>query len=67
MARMAFLGRGFYKRKVPLRAIGVLPSWDRLFFPVREKTGIQSLEEIRDKKIPSVFPRGSAAGPTERC
>jgi len=49
---MALLGRGFYKNKIPLRAIGVFPSWDRLVFAVREETGIRSLEEIREKKLP---------------
>ncbi len=34
VGRMAVLGRGFYKKKIPLRAIGVFPSWDRLVFAV---------------------------------
>jgi TRAP-type uncharacterized transport system substrate-binding protein len=52
LARMAFLGRGFYKRKIPLRAIGVFPSWDRLVFAVHERTGIRSLEELKEKRLP---------------
>lgn len=52
LARMALLGRGLYKSKIPLRAIGVFPSWDRLVFAVREDTGIRSLEEIKEQKYP---------------
>jgi TRAP-type uncharacterized transport system substrate-binding protein len=52
LARVALLGRGFYKKKIPLRAIGVFPSWDRLVFAVRKETGIHSLAEIKEKKYP---------------
>jgi TRAP-type uncharacterized transport system substrate-binding protein len=52
LAAMAYLGRGFYKRKIPLRAIGVFPTWDRLIFAVRKETGIHSLEEVRQQKYP---------------
>lgn len=52
LARMAFLGKGFYKRKIPLRAIGVFPSWDRLVFAVHERRGIRSLEELKEKRLP---------------
>ncbi|MDP2605770.1 MAG: hypothetical protein Q8S00_24775 [Deltaproteobacteria bacterium] len=44
---MAYLGRGFYKKQIPLRAIGVFPTWDRLIFAVRKDTGIESLEAIK--------------------
>lgn len=52
LARMAVLGKGFYKKKIPLKAIGVFPSWDRLVFAVHEKTGIRSLEELKEKRYP---------------
>lgn len=52
VARMAYLGRGCYRKKMPLRAIGVFPSWDRLVFAVHESTGIRSIEEIKAKKFP---------------
>jgi uncharacterized protein len=52
LAAMAYLGRGFYKKKIPLRAIGVFPTWDRLIFAVRGDIGIQSLEDIRKQKYP---------------
>ena len=52
LTRMAYLGRGFYRKKIPLRAIGVFPTWDRLIFAVRKRTGIESIEDIRQRKYP---------------
>src|SRR6476660_10454634 len=52
LAAMAYLGRGFYKNKIPLRAIGVFPTWDRLIFAVRKETGIESLEDVVTKRYP---------------
>jgi TRAP-type uncharacterized transport system substrate-binding protein len=52
LSRMAYLGRGFYKRKIPLRAIGVFPTWDRLVFAVRKTTGIQSIADIKKQRYP---------------
>jgi TRAP-type uncharacterized transport system substrate-binding protein len=52
LSAMAYRGRGFYKKKIPLRAIGVFPTWDRLIFAVRKETGIESLEDIKRQKYP---------------
>lgn len=52
LTRMAYLGRGFYRKKIPVRAIGVFPTWDRLVFAVRKESGIRSLAEIRERKYP---------------
>ena len=52
LARMALLGKGIYKRPIPLRAVGVFPTWDRLVFAVRKDTGLRSLEEIKARKYP---------------
>src|SRR5262245_20907157 len=52
LSAMAYLGRGFYKRKIPLRAIGVFPTWDRLIFAVRKGIGIESIEDIKKQKYP---------------
>jgi TRAP-type uncharacterized transport system substrate-binding protein len=52
LSRMAYLGIGFYKKKIPLRAIGVFPTWDRLIFAVRKQSGIQSIEDIKQRKYP---------------
>ena len=52
LSAMAYLGHGFYQEKIPLRAIGVFPTWDRLIFAVRRDTGIRSIEEIKRLKYP---------------
>jgi TRAP-type uncharacterized transport system substrate-binding protein len=52
LSRMAYLGCGFYKKKIPLRAIGVFPTWDRLIFAVRKDSGIQSIRDIKKEKYP---------------
>ncbi len=52
LSAMAYLGRGFYKKRIPLRAIGVFPTWDRLIFAVRKDSGIESLEDIKKQKYP---------------
>lgn len=52
VGRMAYLGRGGYKKKMALRAIGVFPSWDRLVFAVHKDTGIRAIEEIKEKRVP---------------
>jgi len=52
LSAMAYLGCGFYKKKIPLRAIGVFPTWDRLIFAVRKDTGIESLEDVKRQKYP---------------
>jgi uncharacterized protein len=52
LTRMGFLGCGFYKNKIPLRAIGVFPTWDRLIFAVRKDSGLESLEDIKRRKYP---------------
>ncbi len=52
LSAMAYLGCGFYKKKIPLRAIGVFPTWDRLIFAVRKDSGIKSLEDVKKQKYP---------------
>jgi TRAP-type uncharacterized transport system substrate-binding protein len=52
LSAMAYLGRGFYGKKIPLRAIGVFPTWDRLIFAVRKDSGIQSLDDVKAQKFP---------------
>lgn len=52
LSAMAYLGCGFYKKKIPLRAIGVFPTWDRLIFAVRKETGIESIEDIKTQRYP---------------
>ena len=52
LSAMAYRGCGFYKKKIPLRAIGVFPTWDRLIFAVRKGIGIASLKDVKQQKYP---------------
>ena len=49
---LAVRGVGPYKNPIPLRAITVIPSPDQLAFAVTEKSGLQSLHEIRARRAP---------------
>lgn len=49
---MAYRGKGFFKRKLPLRALAVFPSWDRIAFAVSKKLKLKSLREVFDNQIP---------------
>jgi len=49
---LALRGTGPYKTPISLRAITIIPSPDQLAFAVTEKTGLQSLHEIRERRIP---------------
>lgn len=49
---MAYRGRGFFKEKLPLRALAALPSWDKIAFAVAKDCKIRSLSEIIENKIP---------------
>ncbi len=49
---LALRGTGPYKKAIPLRAITVIPSPDQLAFAVTEKTGLKSLHEIRERRVP---------------
>ncbi|MGK5531018.1 TAXI family TRAP transporter solute-binding subunit [Streptomyces sp. URMC 129] len=57
---MAREGRGPYAEPLPLRALAVFPHDDRLAFAVRRETGVESLRDIAERKLPlrlSVPPR----------
>lgn len=49
---MACRGKGPFRRRLPLNAIAVFPSWDVMGFAVHESTGITSLAQIGKEKIP---------------
>jgi hypothetical protein len=49
---LACRGNGPFRRPRPLSAIAVFPSWDVMGFAVHESTGITSLEQIAQEKIP---------------
>src|SRR4029453_1724970 len=43
---MAHRGTGPFKEPLPVRALGVMPSWDRMTFAVAQKTGIESVADM---------------------
>lgn len=49
---LAVRGTGPYKKPIPLRAITIIPSPDQLAFAVTEKSGLKSLREIRERRLP---------------
>ncbi len=49
---LAVRGTGPFKAAIPLRAITVIPSPDQLAFAVKEKTGVRSLREIGERRLP---------------
>ena len=52
LVAMAYRGKGYYKQKLPLRALGCFPSWDRIALDVDKNLGVKSLDDITRKKIP---------------
>jgi TRAP-type uncharacterized transport system substrate-binding protein len=49
---MAYRGTGPFSEPLPIRALAVMPSWDRMAFAVSEKTGLTSLSDVRDQRYP---------------
>jgi hypothetical protein len=49
---MGYRGKGFYKEKLPIRALASFPSWDRMAFAVSKDLKVASLADIRERKIP---------------
>jgi len=59
---LAYRGKGPYKSPSPLRIITTIPSADQLGFAVTEKTGLNSLADIRERRFPlKVSLRGQRA------
>ncbi|MGH7767864.1 MAG: TAXI family TRAP transporter solute-binding subunit [Candidatus Binatia bacterium] len=52
MLTMAYRGTGPFRKRLPLRTIGVFPSYDVVAFAVHESTGITSLAQIKEEKLP---------------
>ena len=43
---MAVRGKGPFRRRYPLRALAIFPSWDRLVIAVSPKLGVHTMEEL---------------------
>lgn len=49
---MAYRGTGPFPEPLALRALAVIPSWDRMAFAVSERTGLTSIAQIGERKYP---------------
>ncbi|HXL09402.1 MAG TPA: TAXI family TRAP transporter solute-binding subunit [Candidatus Bathyarchaeia archaeon] len=49
---MAYRGKGPFRKRLPLRALAVFPSYDVMGFAVHESTGITSLSQIKQERFP---------------
>ncbi|HTM08597.1 MAG TPA: hypothetical protein VL754_09430 [Verrucomicrobiae bacterium] len=49
---MAYRGTGLFRRRLPLRALAVFPSYDVMGFAVRASTGLTSLAQIKKERFP---------------
>jgi TRAP-type uncharacterized transport system substrate-binding protein len=49
---MAYRGKGPFRRRLPLRALAVFPSYDVMGFAVHESTGITSFSQIKKERFP---------------
>ncbi len=62
-ATMALKGTGPFSKPLPLRTIAVFPSHDLVGFAVHESTGITSLAQIKQKRIPLRLSTGRRIRP----
>ena len=49
---MAYRGKGPFRKRLPLRALAVFPSYDVMGFAVHESTGLTSLSQIKKDRFP---------------
>jgi TRAP-type uncharacterized transport system substrate-binding protein len=49
---MAYRGKGPFRKRLPVRALAVFPSYDVMGFAVRESTGITSISQIKKQRFP---------------
>jgi uncharacterized protein len=52
LVAMAYLGKGIYQDKLPLRVLGCFPSWDRIALVIDKSLGVKSLYDVVQRKIP---------------
>jgi TRAP-type uncharacterized transport system substrate-binding protein len=48
----AYRGVGMFREPLPLRVVGVYPTWDWFIFVVNPKTGIKSLADVKRQQYP---------------
>jgi uncharacterized protein len=50
IAAMAYRGKGPFRHSLPLRALAVFPSWDRLVVAIAGNLGVRTMEELVEKR-----------------
>lgn len=60
---LAYKGRPPFDGPQPLRTVAVFPSWDAVVVAVHESTGITSLEQIRERRVPLRVSTGNPTAP----
>jgi uncharacterized protein len=60
---LAYKGLPPFAEPLPLRTIAVFPSWDAVVVAVHESTGINSIEEIRQRRPPLRVSTGNPSTP----
>jgi TRAP-type uncharacterized transport system substrate-binding protein len=60
---MAYRGCAPFPGAQPLRAIAVFPSWDAAVISVHESTGVTSIEQIRERRVPLRVSTGNTIVP----
>jgi TRAP-type uncharacterized transport system substrate-binding protein len=48
----AYMGKGLFSEPLPVRVLACYPSWDRFVIAVRPGAGIESLADIKAKRMP---------------
>ncbi len=48
----AYRGTGLFPRPLPVRVIATYPSWDRFVFALHPRTGVTSLAQVKERKLP---------------
>ena len=48
----AYRGVGLFDKSLPVRVIGIYPSWDQFVFAIHPKTGIKSLADVKARRYP---------------
>ena len=60
---LAYKGCPPFNAALPLRTVAVFPSWDVGVIAVHESTGITSIEQIRERKVPLRVSTGNVIEP----
>ncbi len=52
MLTQAHRGTGLFAKPLPVRIIASYPSWDRFVFAIHPRTGVTSLAQVKERRLP---------------